>query len=117
MRTRIWHSDWKPRWLIRCVSAALLSFMDKQVSLWLLGCDDGTAVSRKVDNQHRVEGFVALGPNRCVDVKCSPKAPPAMALAVVQHPRVTPRHLRESTRCCADRRSICVLLSNSCLSS
>ena len=30
MRTRIWHSDWKPRWLIRCVSAALLSFMDKQ---------------------------------------------------------------------------------------
>ena len=22
MRTRIWHSDWKPRWLIRCVSAA-----------------------------------------------------------------------------------------------
>ena len=32
MRTRIWHSDWKPRWLIRCVSAALLSFMDKQVS-------------------------------------------------------------------------------------
>ena len=31
MRTRIWHSDWKPRWLIRCVSAALLSFMDKQV--------------------------------------------------------------------------------------
>ena len=34
MRTRIWHSDWKPRWLIRCVSAALLSFMDKQVVLW-----------------------------------------------------------------------------------
>ena len=33
MRTRIWHSDWKPRWLIRYVSAALLSFMDKQVSL------------------------------------------------------------------------------------
>ena len=32
MRTRIWHSDWKPRWLIRCVSAALLSFMDKQVT-------------------------------------------------------------------------------------
>ena len=31
VRTRIWHSDWKPRWLIRCVSAALLSFMDKQV--------------------------------------------------------------------------------------
>ena len=30
VRTRIWHSDWKPRWLIRCVSAALLSFMDKQ---------------------------------------------------------------------------------------
>ena len=30
MRTRIWHSDWKLRWLIRCVSAALLSFMDKQ---------------------------------------------------------------------------------------
>ena len=30
MRTRIWHSDWKPRWLIRCVSVALLSFMDKQ---------------------------------------------------------------------------------------
>ena len=30
MRTRIWHSDWKPRWLIRCVSAALRSFMDKQ---------------------------------------------------------------------------------------
>ena len=30
MRTRIWHSDWNPRWLIRCVSAALLSFMDKQ---------------------------------------------------------------------------------------
>ena len=30
MRTRIWHSDWKPRWLIRYVSAALLSFMDKQ---------------------------------------------------------------------------------------
>ena len=34
MRTRIWHSDWKPRWLIRCVSAALLSFMDKQEILW-----------------------------------------------------------------------------------
>ena len=33
MRTRIWHSDWKPRWLIRCVSAALLSFMDKQVDV------------------------------------------------------------------------------------
>ena len=33
MRTRIWHSDWKPRWLIRCVSAALLSFMDKQEAL------------------------------------------------------------------------------------
>ena len=33
MRTRIWHSDWKPRWLIRCVSAALLSFMDKQENL------------------------------------------------------------------------------------
>ena len=32
MRTRIWHSDWKPRWLIRYVSAALLSFMDKQVN-------------------------------------------------------------------------------------
>ena len=31
MRTRIWHSDWKPRWLIRCVSAAMLSFVDKQV--------------------------------------------------------------------------------------
>ena len=30
MRTRIWHRDWKPRWLIRCVSAALLSVMDKQ---------------------------------------------------------------------------------------
>ena len=30
MRTRIWHSDWKTRWLIRCVSAALLSFMGKQ---------------------------------------------------------------------------------------
>ena len=35
MRTRIWHSDWKPRWLIRCVSAALLSFMDKQVREYL----------------------------------------------------------------------------------
>ena len=35
VRTRIWHSDWKPRWLIRCVSAALLSFMDKQVTFWL----------------------------------------------------------------------------------
>ena len=34
MRTRIWHSDWKPRWLIRCVSAALLSFMDKQEAIW-----------------------------------------------------------------------------------
>ena len=34
MRTRIWHSDWKPRWLIRCVSAALLSFMDKQDADW-----------------------------------------------------------------------------------
>ena len=34
MRTRIWHSDWKPRWLIRCVSAALLSFMDKQNLYW-----------------------------------------------------------------------------------
>ena len=34
MRTRIWHSDWKPRWLIRCVSAALLSFMDKQEVFW-----------------------------------------------------------------------------------
>ena len=34
MRTRIWHSDWKPRWLIRCVSAALLSFMDKQERVW-----------------------------------------------------------------------------------
>ena len=35
MRTRIWHSDWKPRWLIRCVSAALLSFMDKQEGISL----------------------------------------------------------------------------------
>ena len=35
MRTRIWHSEWKPRWLIRCVSAALLSFMDKQEALCL----------------------------------------------------------------------------------
>ena len=34
MRTRIWHSDWKPRWLIRCVPAALLSFMDKQVRFY-----------------------------------------------------------------------------------
>ena len=34
MRTRIWHSDWKPRWLIRCVSAALLSFMDMQDGLY-----------------------------------------------------------------------------------
>ena len=33
MRTRIRHSDWKPRWLIRCVSAALLSFMDKQEAI------------------------------------------------------------------------------------
>ena len=37
MRTRIWHSDWKPRWLIRCVSAALLSFMDKQEKHYLNG--------------------------------------------------------------------------------
>ena len=36
MRTRIWHSDWKPRWLIRCVSAALLSFMDKQETKCLI---------------------------------------------------------------------------------
>ena len=34
VRTRIWHSDWKPRCLIRCVSAALLSFMDKQETLF-----------------------------------------------------------------------------------
>ena len=34
MRTRIWHSDWKPRWRIRCVSAALLSFMDKQEAVY-----------------------------------------------------------------------------------
>ena len=37
MRTRIWHSDWKPRWLIRCVSAALLSFMDKQENEYSAG--------------------------------------------------------------------------------
>ena len=41
MRTRIWHSDWKPRWLIRCVSAALLSFMDKQVPDWRLAEEKG----------------------------------------------------------------------------
>ena len=35
MRTRIWHSDWKPRWLIRCVSAAVLSFMDKQEKIYI----------------------------------------------------------------------------------
>ena len=42
MRTRIWHSDWKPRWLIRCVSAALLSFMDKQVCI----CMDASRMAR-----------------------------------------------------------------------
>ena len=39
MRTRIWHSDWKPQWLIRCVSAALLSFMDKQENVCVLHSD------------------------------------------------------------------------------
>ena len=55
MRTRIWHSDWKPRWLIRCVSAALLSFMDKQERLcvvrsfavWLQGLDNRHEVPPK----------------------------------------------------------------------
>ena len=51
--------------------------------LWLLGCDDGIAVSGKVDNQHRVEGLMAAGAIRGVDVKCSPKAPPPMALVNV----------------------------------
>ena len=43
MRTRIWHSDWKPRWLIRCVSAALLSFVDKQEEIWLQGPESSCA--------------------------------------------------------------------------
>ena len=51
--------------------------------LWLLGCDDGIAVSGKVDNQHRVEGLMAAGAIRGVDVKCSPKEPPPMALVNV----------------------------------
>ena len=46
MRTRIWHSDWKPRWLIRCVSAALLSFMDKQEDVYI-----GAALS----GRHRMD--------------------------------------------------------------
>ena len=34
VRTRTYGTaSWKPRWLIRCVSAALLTFMDKQVPL------------------------------------------------------------------------------------
>ena len=45
-----------------------------------LGCDDGIAVSAKVDNQCRVEGLVAAGAIRCVDVERSPEAPPPMAL-------------------------------------
>ena len=48
-----------------------------------LVCDDGFAVSRKVDNHHRVEGLLVAGAIRCVDVKCSPKAPPPMALVNV----------------------------------
>ena len=44
MRTRIWHSDWKPRCLIRCVSAALLSFMDKQDAVFQ-GCSPVAAMS------------------------------------------------------------------------
>ena len=48
-----------------------------------LGCDDGIAVSAKVDNQCRVEGPMAAGAIRCVDVKRAPKAPPPMALANV----------------------------------
>ena len=43
MRTRIWHSDWKPRWLIRCVSAALLSFMDKQEEFLSQGARERSA--------------------------------------------------------------------------
>ena len=51
--------------------------------LWLLGCDDGIAVSGKVDNQHRVEGLMAASAIRCVDVKRAPKAPPPMTLVNV----------------------------------
>ena len=45
-----------------------------------LGCDNGIAASRKVDNRHRVEGLMAAGATRCVDVKRAPKAPPAVAM-------------------------------------
>ena len=55
MRTRISHSDWKPRWLIRCVSAALLSFMDKQVGFCVSSfCGAGTSWSPSFRAQHRV---------------------------------------------------------------
>ena len=45
-----------------------------------LGCDNGIAASWKVDNRHRVEGLMAAGAIRCVDVKRAPKAPPAVAM-------------------------------------
>ena len=48
-----------------------------------LSCDDGVAVIGKVDNQQRVEGFMAANAARCVDVKCSPETPPLMALVSV----------------------------------
>ena len=54
MRTRIWHSDWKPRWLIRCVSAALLSFMDKQEMQWVAP-PAGSAADRVLDNLGRMK--------------------------------------------------------------
>ena len=48
-----------------------------------LNCDDGVAVSGKVEKQQRVEGFMVANADRCVDVKCSPETPPLMALVSV----------------------------------
>ncbi len=47
------------------------------------GCDDGIAFSGKVDDHYRVEGLVAAGAIGGVDVKCSPDAPPPMAMVNV----------------------------------
>ena len=59
VRTRIWHSDWKPRWLIRYVSAALLSFMDNQVDVYALGAGVKGA-TREIEAQVGVRVDIAI---------------------------------------------------------
>ena len=72
-----WHSS-PSGWRTRTLPTSAFSF-----PLRHLGCNDRIAAGRKVDNQHRVEGRMAAGAIRCVDVERSPKAPPPMALVNV----------------------------------